>query len=396
MLASYAPDFVVTVSGKDVTEFVKTWKLTDSEQNTSSITVTVDNKDNRFDGAFKIGSEVSLRFGSGGQMSDQVTMLLLKYKEQYGAGCLITITGLDYSTKMSKKQGQGHYVGKGPSAVKSDIEKKTGVTIEFSQNDVGEAGDGKAATAKPEECSREWLQSGTDYRQKLEECLKKWVSKKQGTGGDQPHQQADTKGESGKGATAEDGQVTSGLSGNTTADKNKATNASNRAKSDTITADMKLRGYPLLKAKQNVDIQGVGSLASGGWYVQTVEQYWDKSSGYLTHAKLIRGGTGKDGGKSTPPAAVVYADIYKKNTIYAGLRKVDGGSQATFTFGDGTYLKSFDFQINIPDTRNSGNYVGGKTVNPSNAEEPVKEQKPEGSSGGGGGSVSTPPLNTPQ
>ena len=150
MLAEYAPDFVVTVSGKDITEYVKTWKLVDSEKSTSSITITVDNKDNRFDGAFKIGSEVSLRFGAGGQMSDTVTMLLLKYKEQYGAGCLITLTGLDYSTKLSKKQGKGHYIGNTPSAVKSDIEKKSGVKIEFSQEDVGEAGDGNAATAKPD------------------------------------------------------------------------------------------------------------------------------------------------------------------------------------------------------------------------------------------------------
>ena len=193
--------------------------------------------------------------------------------------------------------------------------------------------------------------------------------------------------------------VTAGLTGSAKADKNKLQNANNRAKSDIITADIKLRGYPLLKAKANVTIQGVGSLASGGWYVQTAEQYWDKGSGYMTHAHLIRGGTGDEGGKSTPPSAVVYADIYKKNSIYAGLRKVDGASQATFTFGDGTYLKSFDWSINIPENRNAGNYVGGQTVTPSDAKDPIKEAKTNEGSGGGGSnplSGTVPPLTTPK
>ena len=367
MLASYAPDFAVTVVGKDVTEDVMSWKLTDTEQGTSSINVTLDNKDGRFDGLVKIGGDISIRFGAGGQMSDMITMRILKYQEAYGEDLHITVTGLDASTKMSQKQGQGHYLGKDPSSVKSEIEKKTGVKID------GEVGGG--GKTKEEECSREWLQSGTDYRQKIEECVKKWISKQQPSGGDQPHKQTETKGESGKGASAIDGQETSGLTGNSKADKNKLTNTNNRAKSNTITADMRLRGYPLLKAKQNVDIQGVGSFASGSWYVQTVNHSWDKNSGYVTHATMIRGGLGKEGGKSTPPAAVVYADIYKKDSIYAGLRKVDGGAQATFTFGDGTYLKSFTWTVNIQDNRNSGNSVQGKTVTPNDAQKPTQERK---------------------
>jgi hypothetical protein len=52
---------------------------------------------------------------------------------------------------------------------------------------------------------------------------------------------------------------------------------------------------------------------------------------------------------STKPPIVTYADIYKENTIYVGERKIDGESQAEFTYGDGTYVINFAYRKSNPD-----------------------------------------------
>jgi hypothetical protein len=54
------------------------------------------------------------------------------------------------------------------------------------------------------------------------------------------------------------------------------------------------------------------------------------------------------------PPVVAYADIYKKDTVYVGKRKLDGESQAEFHYGDGSYLISFAYRISNPDAMKGG------------------------------------------
>ena len=49
------------------------------------------------------------------------------------------------------------------------------------------------------------------------------------------------------------------------------------------------------------------------------------------------------------PPVVAHADIYKPNTVYVGERKLDGESQESFTFGDGTYVISFAYRKSDPE-----------------------------------------------
>ena len=78
------------------------------------------------------------------------------------------------------------------------------------------------------------------------------------------------------------------------ADKNKLKNAGASAGAGTETAQMTLRGYPLLKAKATVEVTGVGK-GSGKWYCKTVIQEWHVNHGYLTNAVLTKGAKGDAG-----------------------------------------------------------------------------------------------------
>lgn len=51
---------------------------------------------------------------------------------------------------------------------------------------------------------------------------------------------------------------------------------------------------------------------------------------------------------------IAYADIYKKNTVYIGPRKLDDEAQAEFTFGDGTYVVHFLYRKSTQDMKRGG------------------------------------------
>ena len=109
------------------------------------------------------------------------------------------------------------------------------------------------------------------------------------------------------------GNVTFNNDGNKekSADENALKNASGAANNSKETADLVLRGYPLLKAKTTLEITGVGK-GSGVWYCKTVVQQWHVDHGYLTNVKLMKQGgddsSGSDGGGDsgvTPPSAPI-------------------------------------------------------------------------------------------
>ena len=84
---------------------------------------------------------------------------------------------------------------------------------------------------------------------------------------------------------------------------------------------------------------------SGVWFVKSVNHHWQVSSGFVTHAQLVRGDNEKaqGGGKcNAPRPMVIHSEIYnQERTVYCGPRKTDAENQATFTYGDGQNLISF-------------------------------------------------------
>lgn len=75
-------------------------------------------------------------------------------------------------------------------------------------------------------------------------------------------------------------------------------NANREAGSNKETAQIILKGVPILKAKTCIEVTGVGK-GSGKWYCKKVIQMWDIHKGYLTQAVLTRG----KGGGDTPPGS---------------------------------------------------------------------------------------------
>ena len=117
------PDFVVTVSGSDVTKETLSWTLNDCEEGMSSINLRIDNKDMKHSGAFHCNDEICLRFGTAKEMAPQVAMLIKKFSEHYGRdGLYIDFTALDCTEKLSGKAGGGHHKEKKPSEI---VEKHT-------------------------------------------------------------------------------------------------------------------------------------------------------------------------------------------------------------------------------------------------------------------------------
>lgn len=57
---------------------------------------------------------------------------------------------------------------------------------------------------------------------------------------------------------------------------------------------------------------------------------------------------------------IAYADIYKKNTVYIGPRKVDDEAQAEFTFGDGSYVVHFLYRKSTQDMKRGGDNTAKK------------------------------------
>ena len=125
-----------------------------------------------------------------------------------------------------------------------------------------------------------------------------------------------------------------------------------------ITATLKLRGFPTLRAKSNVTIVGVGSDNSGTYYVKKVKHEW-KGKGFISTAELTRGGTGKGGVGGQAPI-VMYANIWKRGEMYVGARKSSGESQATFTYGTDQFWMGLKVKIKPQPARGGGEPKKGK------------------------------------
>ena len=73
------------------------------------------------------------------------------------------------------------------------------------------------------------------------------------------------------------------------ADVNKCTNCNSEAASSEEKLEFVLLGFPRLKAKICINVLNIGPVASGKWYIKTVEQGWSTEHGYITKAVCSRG-----------------------------------------------------------------------------------------------------------
>jgi hypothetical protein len=141
--------------------------------------------------------------------------------------------------------------------------------------------------------------------------------------------------------------------------KNRQNNQGGQDSQAPITATLKLRGFPTLRAKSNADIVGVGSENSGTYYVKKVKTEF-KGKGLLGTAELTRGGTGKGGVGGSAPM-VMYANIWKRGEMYCGPRKTDGETQATFTYGMDQHWMGLKVKIKPQKSKGGGEPKKGKS-----------------------------------
>ena len=93
----YDPDFVITISGQDVTKYVFQWKLTDDEKK-SSLQVHLRNPDQVLSGQFDTGQEVTIIFGYVGNQGENITMTIKVLEESYSVDTnhdFISVLGKD-------------------------------------------------------------------------------------------------------------------------------------------------------------------------------------------------------------------------------------------------------------------------------------------------------------
>jgi hypothetical protein len=158
-------------------------------------------------------------------------------------------------------------------------------------------------------------------------------------------------------------------------------NQTNHNGSFSIRGRITIVDYPWMKAKEGVTVLNVGPKASGDWYVQRVGHEWDSGSGYKAECRLMRVDTKKDqtsnahqaGSKTTGGAPIIrYAEIFQKNHVYRGPRKLNAASQATFTVGDGKHVVEFDWTLDVQSPKGSGQGMQNKNKVPNS---PQKDQK---------------------
>jgi hypothetical protein len=352
MIDKYGLEFIIRVNGQQVDEHCVEWELVDAEEGASEIKIVIANKDLRFSGQFDYGQDMDIRFGYSGDMSDTAYLPVGEVEEHYPSGKYPTVTviGRDPTSKMAGGKHRGkHKDGQSQEIIDREVQS-------LNMKVHGASGQGVSFKNNAYVMNENSLQ--TIY--KMQRTIKP-----EGSGGNENsplkgEQQSSVPGtkmdrnDGNSWSSAE--KVPENMDG---LDENRGKNHNNHHGGEPITADLELKGYPRLKGKTIIEVTGVGSKASGSYYGKQVSHSWNDSNGLRTKAKLIRGGSGKGGAGGEPPV-VMYADIWRKNMVYYGPRKISGGPSASFEFGKGDYVIDFKYKCKPQSQRGAGEPGKGK------------------------------------
>ena len=354
------PDWIINIGGFIVKECIE-WEFTDDEKDQSEIRVLLPNPGNILDGKFKYGMDMTIRFGYAGAMSPEAYLPVAEIVYDYPAdkGMTVEVIGRDESGKMSGGNNKGNQ-GKG--------DDQTQLKQNMKANGLNMSGDTKGADSG---CK------GACYNESDKALAYRWANQMSaagemeaaGSGGGGPtsplagEQSSDMEG---SGVNRHDGRTTSnpgdwsgdGKGGKDRA-KNRQNNQGGQDSQAPITATLKLRGFPTLRAKSNANIAGIGSDNSGTYYVKKVKTEF-KGKGLLGTAELTRGGTGKGGVGGSAPM-VMYANIWKRGEMYCGPRKTDVEAQATFTYGMDQHWMGLKVKIKPQKSKGGGEPKKGKS-----------------------------------
>jgi hypothetical protein len=352
MTYKWQPDFVITVAGKDITKLVESWTLNDVEDGISNLNVTIVNQYWDFSG--KVDDEATIKHGLRGNLSGNVTMKIKEYTETYSVGgSRVTITAHDCLERMTGVSAHGFFQHK-------DTQKAIKQIGEMLEQRINVKTDGMENPQYPEDYKISIAnQKLFDAQRELLGTMGNLKKKKAGNTPSASGKKAIKKQTKGKKIADFEGVVKEGLlsaqgpysTENRVKDvnnvmKNVLDQFTQNASGETLRAAMKTVGLPDLKAKIVITVNNVGR-HSGKWYVKGATHSWDKSGTYTVNTELIK--------VDEDAPLVRYAEIYEKDTVYCGPRKVDGGSALTFTFGkEDKRIIDFKWTESVQEARAAG------------------------------------------
>jgi hypothetical protein len=339
------PDFIITISGMDVKDYIQEWDITDAEQGMSQLQARLANPDMILSGKFKYQDPLEIRFGYNGNLSPKAELPISEVREHYPTqgGCTITVTARDESQKMHGNKGRGKDQGDDLEAFDKNVKDTTSKTLDRKQVEGSQKEDPKEGQTRAR-----MNETDKEYKHKIAKRMK---TKEGKGGGSQPSNPLSQD----KGKKA--GHTFSSAKRGSAA--NRASNHSKNHKNSPINASLTLKGFPTLRAKTTVQVLNVGPEATGTYYVSSVTHSWKPRQGYKTVAQLQRGGSGK-GGAGGDPAMVFYSDIWKEGNFYLGPRKMDENPQCTFTYGEGKNLVDFEYCCKPQQERHGGEEGGSE------------------------------------
>jgi hypothetical protein len=122
------PDFVVDISGSDITPYLMGWKLHHTDEGVSNIVVKIANHDHMYSGVFSMDDELSIIFGHSDHLGEKIQMTVKGVSEMYQRGLpTISVVAKDDCCELNSKTIKGHAPeGIDPKQVSERMGKKLG------------------------------------------------------------------------------------------------------------------------------------------------------------------------------------------------------------------------------------------------------------------------------
>lgn len=388
-------EFHIMIGNIDVTRDVIRWGLTDTESGKSSIEVGIASPEDRYVDAFDPEDEISLTWGDGSDSLGPVQFKLNRIRPDWGlGGTLVNLNALDWTERMDNQSSRGtHPADMGTDEIIEETIKRSGLEPRVDVISPKVPKDHQFLT--PQMTQRDVVQRYSEMSSSnkswdegayidLRSDTKKPKDKPYISGAVGPILPKSTF----KGAEEDDGDDSEGGS-KKPIEKNRVGNQAKEAASYSIRGSLRVVDYPFMRAKECVTVLGAGHGGSGDWYVQTVSHQWDVMSGYSATCTLLKPETAaKEGNKKKGGAPnVMYAEIFEKNVVYVGPRKLDAPSQKTFEVGDGKHVTSFSWTLDVQTPKDAGEQIVAedRPVNrPEKTETNAAWTPPSGPSSGGG------------
>jgi phage protein D len=384
---SYDPDFLVVVDGTNVTQSVMDWNLSLPDNDSCTLSVTIENQNSEWAGLVKVNSQVSFLFGYVDNIQPMIMLDVLHVAPAFELGTkTIKFRGTDELHKLNSNSMKGCFKsGTDTAAVCKNIAKAytsytpdVNLTSPKFQKDFAPASPGWTPMQNIQYYSKMSRNPNGNPNSSWTPFLP-GPSSVQDFKGTLPQGNGSAPIQNNARIDNRDPKCSSSdQCGANTIDQNRNANMNQNKKAGTVTAKLHLMGYPSLRPSQGVTVLNVDEY-SGAWYATQVNHSWEKGGNYFTDVTLQSGSP--DCSDKAPAPMVISCDLFNKS-IYIGPRKTDAASQATFVYGSGDETISFHPVISTENKKKGASQsVGSKGKLADSVGNSANQQSPKYKSG---------------